>query len=151
MSSEQQDNWHYTLKGKRFGPVSYQELNMAAAQTGMDPRLDMVWRQGMEQWKPAGEIDGLFEGRVVSDPENASVNSNESLGQPSPASDFGPLRSREHFKDGELSLFSQGMTIVTLPLAILIASVGWVLFWLLYDVLWSLLPVDEIRIPWVVL
>ncbi|MBC8126353.1 MAG: DUF4339 domain-containing protein [Gloeobacteraceae cyanobacterium ES-bin-144] len=111
----------------------------------------MVWRQGMEQWKPAGEIDGLFERRVVTDPENGSVSSNESLGQTSPASDFGPLRSGEHFKDGELSLFSQGMTIITLPLAILIASVGWVLFWLLYDVLWSLLPVDEIRIPWVVL
>ena len=29
--------------------------------SSLDPRLDMVWRKGMDAWKPAGQIDGLFE------------------------------------------------------------------------------------------
>jgi uncharacterized membrane protein YhaH (DUF805 family) len=36
-----------------------------AADTSLNPRLDMVWKQGMDEWKPAGQIDGLFERRGV--------------------------------------------------------------------------------------
>lgn len=38
---------------------------MAATST-LDPRLDMVWRQSMDAWMPAGKIDGLFERQAVS-------------------------------------------------------------------------------------
>lgn len=31
-----------------------------ATDLSLDPRLDMVWRQGMDAWKPAGQVDGLF-------------------------------------------------------------------------------------------
>jgi hypothetical protein len=34
-----------------------------AADTSLNPRLDMVWKQSMDEWKPAGQIDGLFERR----------------------------------------------------------------------------------------
>jgi hypothetical protein len=36
-----------------------------AASRVLDPRLDMVWKEGMEDWKQAGLLDGLFERRSV--------------------------------------------------------------------------------------
>jgi hypothetical protein len=36
-----------------------------AASRVLDPRLDMVWKEGMEGWKQAGLLDGLFERRAV--------------------------------------------------------------------------------------
>ena len=56
--------WFYTCEGDRLGPVSFEELRAMAAATALNPRLDMVWKQSMEEWKPAGQIDGLFERRI---------------------------------------------------------------------------------------
>ncbi|MCX6878817.1 MAG: DUF4339 domain-containing protein, partial [Verrucomicrobia bacterium] len=56
-----QSVWFYTCEGDRLGPVSFEELKAMAAGSSLNPRLDMVWRQSMDAWKPAGQIDGLFE------------------------------------------------------------------------------------------
>ena len=53
--------WHYTCEGDRVGPVSFEELKKRAAASLLDPRLDRVWKKGMDEWTPAGQIDGLFE------------------------------------------------------------------------------------------
>ncbi len=53
--------WFYTCQGERLGPVKFEELRKMAVDLSLDPRLDMVWRQSMDAWKPAGRIDGLFE------------------------------------------------------------------------------------------
>jgi hypothetical protein len=53
--------WFYTNEGDRLGPVSFEALRTMAADSSLDPRLDMVWRKSMDAWKPAGQIDGLFE------------------------------------------------------------------------------------------
>lgn len=55
------DAWYFTEGGERRGPVSFAELRGKVAEGGLNPRLDMVWKTGMEAWKPSGEIDGLFE------------------------------------------------------------------------------------------
>jgi hypothetical protein len=60
-----------------MGPVNFSELRAAA----LDPRLDMVWNQGMEDWKPAGEIEGLFEKRSPQEPQE-SLAPAVSLGAP---------------------------------------------------------------------
>ncbi len=57
--------WFYTCEGERRGPVSFEELRTMAEDSSLDPRLDMVWKDGMETWKPAGRIDGLFERRSM--------------------------------------------------------------------------------------
>jgi hypothetical protein len=57
--------WFYTCEGDRLGPVTFEELRSMAAAASLDPRRDMVWKQGMDAWKPAGRIDGLFERRDV--------------------------------------------------------------------------------------
>jgi uncharacterized membrane protein YhaH (DUF805 family) len=66
MSETAQDAWFYTRDGQRQGPVPFSELRGIA----LDPRMDMVWTQGMDAWKPAGEIDGLFEKKTVEKPES---------------------------------------------------------------------------------
>jgi hypothetical protein len=43
------------------------------ADSSLDPRLDMVWRESMKAWIPAGQIDGLFERTSMpAKPEKAS-------------------------------------------------------------------------------
>jgi hypothetical protein len=56
-----QDVWFYSRDGDRRGPVSLTELRAIATEGGLNPRLDLVWTQGMPDWKPAGEIEVLFE------------------------------------------------------------------------------------------
>ena len=61
MQEAPQDAWYFTCEGKRLGPVTLAELRVKVREGALNPRLDLVWTQGMADWKPAGEIDGLFE------------------------------------------------------------------------------------------
>jgi hypothetical protein len=65
MNDTPQDAWFHTREGERIGPVSFAALRAKAAEGALNPRLDLVWTQGMEAWKPAGEIEGLFERRAT--------------------------------------------------------------------------------------
>ncbi|QTN33131.1 DUF4339 domain-containing protein [Akkermansiaceae bacterium] len=53
--------WFVTHEGRQFGPVSIDDLKFEVERGELNPRLDMVWKNGMEDWIPAGELDGLFE------------------------------------------------------------------------------------------
>ncbi len=57
--------WYFTSAGTRCGPVTFEELRAMAASRVLDPRLDMVWKEGMDGWKQAGHLDGLFERRFL--------------------------------------------------------------------------------------
>ena len=59
--------WHYSRDGKEFGPVSSAELKKLAA-TEKLLRTDFLWKEGMADWKPAGQFPKLFP-----DEESASV------------------------------------------------------------------------------
>lgn len=61
-----EDAWFFTRNGEQLGPVSLADLRVKASNRELDPRHDMVWRSGMAEWKPAGEVDGLFERRETS-------------------------------------------------------------------------------------
>jgi hypothetical protein len=71
MNEVSQEAWFYSRDGQRLGPVSFAELQAMAQQSGLDPRLDMVWTQGMATWQAAGEIQGLFEKRALSDTQGS--------------------------------------------------------------------------------
>ncbi|MBC8126231.1 MAG: DUF4339 domain-containing protein [Gloeobacteraceae cyanobacterium ES-bin-144] len=64
MSEVPQDAWFYTREGETIGPVTFSDLRVKVQEAALNPRLDMVWTQGMEAWKPAGEIEDLFEKRT---------------------------------------------------------------------------------------
>jgi uncharacterized membrane protein YhaH (DUF805 family) len=65
MNDTPPDAWFYSREGERIGPVTFADLKIKAIEAGLNPRLDMVWTHGMPEWKPAGEIDGLFERRAA--------------------------------------------------------------------------------------
>lgn len=60
VSESSQEAWYYTANGQRIGPVSRGELQEMAANGKLNPRYDQCWTNGMAQWTPAGEIEGLF-------------------------------------------------------------------------------------------
>ena len=51
--------WFYTHDSEQQGPVSAAELKELAA-AGKLSRQDLVWAEGMSEWKPAGRMKGLF-------------------------------------------------------------------------------------------
>lgn len=53
--------WYVTHEGKQFGPVSLDDLKYEAERGELNPRLDMVWKAGMEEWLPAGDLEEIFE------------------------------------------------------------------------------------------
>jgi hypothetical protein len=65
MNETPPDAWFYSREGERIGPVTFADLRIKAIEAGLNPRLDMVWTHGMPDWKPAGEIEGLFERRAA--------------------------------------------------------------------------------------
>lgn len=71
MDQSPDDTWFFTREGVRQGPVSFSDLRAKVTEAALDPRLDMVWKQGMEAWKPSGEIEGLFDKRTASGPHES--------------------------------------------------------------------------------
>lgn len=68
MNETAQDAWFYSRESEKIGPVTFAALKIKALEGGLNPRLDLVWTHGMGDWKPAGEIDGLFERRPADEP-----------------------------------------------------------------------------------
>ena len=53
------DQWHYSVAGENKGPVSSSELKKLAS-AGKLSRTDLIWKDGMANWAPAGKVKGLF-------------------------------------------------------------------------------------------
>jgi len=64
MDAPLNEPWFFSRDGVQGGPVTFQELRRKSHAGELNPRLDLVWTQGMPDWKPAGEIEGLFERRA---------------------------------------------------------------------------------------
>ena len=71
MSEATQVEWFYTRHGERIGPVTFSEMQAKARELELNPRLDMMWKQGMAEWKAAGEIEGLFEKKNAAETQEA--------------------------------------------------------------------------------
>jgi hypothetical protein len=52
------DQWYYSSGGQQQGPVDWDKLQ-GLAQGGKLQRSDMVWKEGMAEWKPASGVEGL--------------------------------------------------------------------------------------------
>lgn len=64
MSESPGDVWFFSRDGHQSGPITFAELKEKADEGALRPRHDLAWCAGMPEWKPVGEIDGLFERRV---------------------------------------------------------------------------------------
>jgi len=61
--------WHYSKGNQQHGPVSASELKQLAQSGKLGPS-DLVWKEGMENWKPASSIKGLFPATEVGTPKS---------------------------------------------------------------------------------
>jgi hypothetical protein len=61
MHDSKSDDWFYSRNAERLGPVTFDQLREMAANGLLNPRLDLAWRNGMNEWIPTGEIKGIFE------------------------------------------------------------------------------------------
>ena len=60
------NQWHYTKGDERIGPVSSDDLKQLAASGELKPD-DLIWKDGLEDWKPASQLKGLFPESPVMD------------------------------------------------------------------------------------
>lgn len=67
--------WYVTHEGKQFGPVSLDDLKYEAERGELNPRLDMVWKAGMADWLPAGDLDAIFEKNKKAEEKEAASSS----------------------------------------------------------------------------
>ena len=51
--------WHYSNDGQEHGPVSASVLKNLAKSGALLPS-DLIWKEGMAEWTPAGKVKGLF-------------------------------------------------------------------------------------------
>jgi GYF domain 2 len=51
--------WYYAKDGQQYGPVSSRDLKQLAEQ-GRLLATDVVWKEGMPDWHPAGQVKGLI-------------------------------------------------------------------------------------------
>lgn len=49
--------WYYAHGGQQKGPVPLSELQRLAANGEFDSENDLVWKEGMDDWKPASTVD----------------------------------------------------------------------------------------------
>jgi hypothetical protein len=53
---------HYTSGGEQFGPVPLDRLKELCSAGEIDRGADFVWWEGLSDWVPAGQVEGLFPG-----------------------------------------------------------------------------------------
>jgi len=71
MTKSADGDWYFSREGQQSGPLSYADLKAKAEEGALKPRTDLVWKEGMPDWVPVGEVDGLFERREVAPPPPA--------------------------------------------------------------------------------
>src|SRR5947208_1401881 len=80
--------WHFTRDGKKFGPYTAAQLKQYADSGQLVP-TDLVWKEGMEGWKPASTVKELFAAQQppskpapLAQPSSTPGNPFESLATP---------------------------------------------------------------------
>jgi len=58
------DDWFYTRKGERHGPVPLAKVKALADEGWLAPE-DLVWGPGMAEWRPAAGVKGIFRSSLV--------------------------------------------------------------------------------------
>lgn len=91
------DEWYYTNDGKQLGPISAAQLKQMAVNQQLQP-TDLVWKQGMATWVPAGTAKGLFPEAA----QPAAVERTAVAPLDEEVADERPTRRRRVEEDGDL-------------------------------------------------
>ena len=87
-----QIEWFYAKNDQPCGPVSPVELKKFAEQ-GELHQEDLVWRDGMGEWMPAGKIKGLFDSNGEGTSEEEPPSGEEAVTSQSPSAGEVPARA----------------------------------------------------------
>lgn len=60
--------WYFSRDGQHSGPLTYAEIKEKADRGLLRPRTDLVWKEGMNEWRSVGEIEGLFREKGIDVP-----------------------------------------------------------------------------------
>jgi hypothetical protein len=63
--------WYYSKNSAQLGPITLDELKAKLASGEVAPS-DVVWREGMQDWRPAGTLPELAVAPSVAQPVSAS-------------------------------------------------------------------------------
>ena len=77
--------WYYARGESEQGPISSAQIKALAA-TGALRRDDLVWKEGMENWLPASDVDELFPQNKKKgiEPEKKAAPATKDNGTPTP-------------------------------------------------------------------
>lgn len=78
-------NWYYVDTGQQAGPVSEEELNTLVANGKVRPDT-LVWREGMENWQPYGQVNPASAPAPAAAPPAGLYPTQEPTAAPAPAS-----------------------------------------------------------------
>lgn len=53
------DDWYYIQNDQQFGPVPLDEVIAMVADLSIAPPVTLAWHEGMDEWKPVGEISQI--------------------------------------------------------------------------------------------
>lgn len=68
-------NWYYSKNGMQLGPVAEEEL-LAKSKSGEVSVNDLIWKEGMADWKPLGQVEEFMGSLPVSmSPPSSQVSS----------------------------------------------------------------------------
>jgi hypothetical protein len=69
-----EQGWRCRIDGQEHGPLTDAELRLLARDGDLKPD-DLVWREGMQDWRPAKGLKGLF-GESAKKPEQPMASHN---------------------------------------------------------------------------
>ena len=64
--------WYFTKNGSQEGPISTESLQSMIA-SGAVATTDLIWREGMAEWTPAGQVAEFAGGGTAAPPYGTQV------------------------------------------------------------------------------
>ncbi len=124
--AETKDQWFVSRGGQRFGPVDFDTLVESARAGRLEPRTDLVIGGDLEDWTPAGEVEGVFERHRPDEPGHGEAEghapTNDSLAD-SGNFDFGQKQPKLELPGAPRLGYILGVTVLPAIIAVGLAKV----------------------------
>lgn len=115
--------WYYARGDQRTGPITSKQLKTLAASGGLRP-TDLVWAEGMEQWKEARLVQGLFHPDEAGHRQGPPPLPTDLPGAPTIAAQGGPYGDARGKETGGTRSLRESLTAATLNAGEAIRQVG---------------------------
>lgn len=141
--------WFYTQSGSKCGPVDSGTLK-ELARTGQLKPEDLLWNEGMAEWKPAREAKKLFEG-VSSTPPAAELPMVAEEAAAAPAADAENQQPKKASAKDDFFTSVGASVLIAVVAAIALHALQWFFGWgwgSLWAVLSSVVILSCGIIPW---